>query len=854
MSGSLTLALRTAQSGLLGNQSALNSVSQNVANVNTPNYSRKIVNMEQRVVAGVGAGVQLSEVSRAVDEGLLKSLRLELSSLKQYSTQTSSYERLQDLFGAPGDNTSISHVMTEFGIAMESLTLAPDQSLEQSEFVRQAQEVADKFQSMSTTVQELRLQADSDIATVTSSINTLSSELVSLNNKIIQNSTISADVTDLKDQRDAKLDELAGLIDISYFYRGDGDVVVFTTAGRTLVDNSSVTTSHLPATAVSPTTTHAEGDFSAIYVGTQIAANDITNEVRDGQLKGLIDLRDGTLADLQSQLDELAAEFHDAINLIHNQGSPHPGSSTMNGTRAFLNADVQTITMGNNSDSRLTLFDSTGNQHETTTIQAIMASASFGTGAQAANGPWNITEVAATMEDWLQANGAPSATVAINATTKKLDIAMNSSTYSLGMRDEVNTAGTVPAPVGSTAANATIQFDANGDANTDQTVSGFSNFFGLNDLFLDERSDNIHETEVMASTFSASAATLTVYNGTTTVFNSITSATFGGGPAGAGDTIQVTLDTNTMTGGAASSVVTYTAAGGETAEQMIDGLINNINLSGHNGAVTATKQGTDQIVITADNAGESITTATFAETSSLTHTAANTVVAAVTGSTNIAITAGESLTTIAANINATTAAGVTASVVPDGAGFRLRIASNSGGNISVTQASGNTFLTTTGMHVADVRVASQLRVREDVVSSPSKVTRGAVQWDATKGAAGEYFQSKGDNTLIKSMSQMYASVNTFDSAGALGTTSMTFTSRATSILSYNATKADLNESQRSYQESLSTSLQTKSDTFRGVNLDEEMANLILYEQGYSASARIISVIQDMFDALESIIT
>jgi len=97
-------------------------------------------------------------------------------------------------------------------------------------------------------------------------------------------------------------------------------------------------------------------------------------------------------------------------------------------------------------------------------------------------------------------------------------------------------------------------------------------------------------------------------------------------------------------------------------------------------------------------------------------------------------------------------------------------------------------------------------------------------------------------------------VNTFDSAGALGTTSMTFTSRATSILSYNATKADLNESQRSYQESLSTSLQTKSDTFRGVNLDEEMANLILYEQGYSASARIISVIQDMFDALESIIT
>ena len=89
MSASITLALRTAQSGLLTNQQALNAIANNVANVNTPGYSRKIVNLEQRVLAGSGSGVQLAEITRVVDEGLLKSLRLELSAKHALTSQKS---------------------------------------------------------------------------------------------------------------------------------------------------------------------------------------------------------------------------------------------------------------------------------------------------------------------------------------------------------------------------------------------------------------------------------------------------------------------------------------------------------------------------------------------------------------------------------------------------------------------------------------------------------------------------------------------------------------------------------------------------------------------------------------------
>ncbi len=158
--GSLTQALRSAQSGLLVNQQTLNVVANNITNVNTDGYSRKIVNTESRVVDGVGAGVQIAEITRRVDEGLLKSIRIELAELNKLTVQDDFFARTQELFGAPGENSSLSHLVENFASALELLAVSPDKSLEQAELVRRAQEVTFELQKMSETIQELRLQAD----------------------------------------------------------------------------------------------------------------------------------------------------------------------------------------------------------------------------------------------------------------------------------------------------------------------------------------------------------------------------------------------------------------------------------------------------------------------------------------------------------------------------------------------------------------------------------------------------------------------------------------------------------------------------------------------------------------------
>ena len=314
----------------------------------------------------------------------------------------------------------------------------------------------------------------------------------------------------------------------------------------------------------------------------------------------------------------------------------------------------------------------------------------------------------------------------------KFAIALNAPALSLAFRDETATAN------GSTAADVQIGFDSGGVGGVDETVSGFSNFFGLNDFFVDGLPDNIHESNVMANTFTSTAATLR--------FND---------------------STGLMTG------------------------------------------------------------------------------------SPLTIVAGSSLTTIATLIT-NSVTNVTATVVPDGFGFRLRIAHDSGSSLVITHDTGapDTLLTDLGMHPADVRVAAAIAMRSDIVTAPAKISRGAVQWNAALGAAGEYFTSVGDNAIVKALATQMTTTNAFDTAGGLGSGSATFGNHASAILSRNASLANTNKSDLDFQQSLTDSLQLKSDTIRGVNLDEELAQLIVFEQAFSAAARILSTIQAMFDALE----
>ena len=736
--GTLTLALRTAQSGLLANQQALDVTSRNISNVNTPGYSRKVVNFENQSLVGAGSGVKISEIMRTIDEGLLKSFRLESSEYNELAAQDTFWDRLQDLFGSPESNTSLSHTITGFSDAIESLVVSPNNALEHTEVVRRAEDLVAQMQQMSIAIQELRLQADQKLTDVAVEINSLVNEIDTLNDDIIASGSVSRETSDLKDQRDLKISRLAELIDIRYFSRTDGDVVIFTSSGRTLVDTVPPEVTHESASAVTPTTTHAEDDFGGFFIGASSnPANDATDDIRDGQAKGLIDMRDSVLPNLQSQLDELSANLRDTINQVHNRGVAFPGAQEYNGTRNFIEPTTQKIYLDpDNSadDVAIALFDSSGDESEHSTLNTIMTDAGFSD--RGSGNDWHISDIAATLQSWLRNNGATGATV--DTTSGQFDIALNTTSLNLAFRDQTATAD------GSSTGDVAISFDANGDDVVDETVSGFSNFFGLNDFFVDNLADNVWESDVLSSSYSVSGSTAS--------------------------TLSFRDSTNGL-------INTLTVSAGDTLEDIATAIGNDSTLSQF----------------------------------------------------------------------------ITADVVPDGSGVRLRISHNNGSSLQITQATGNSFLTNTGMDVADVRVSSTLQVRSDIRTTPSKMSVGGVQWDATRGESGEYLMSTADDEIANALADAMNSTTSFDVSGGLPSGDVTFNERASAIIATNSTLASTHERNSDSQRSLTESLELQFESERGVNLDEEMANLIVFEQAFASSARIITTIQRMFDALERVI-
>lgn len=730
MAGDLTLALRTSRTGLLTNQLALNTVANNVSNVNSPGYSRRIVNLEERVLTGTGAGVQLSAITRSVDELLMQTLRIEQSRLSEMTSQSATFSRMQSLFGKPADNNSISHTVAEFVAAAESLAQVPHGNLEQQAFVLRGRDIADQVASMSQTIQDLRQQADAEISGGIDVLNANLETIAELNREIVATRVITRDAIGLEDQRDQALDALAKMVDIRTFPRDNGSLMVFTANGQVLVDNVAVTVTHDPAGTVSAATNHASGAFNPIAVGTGGTSRDITTDLPSGELAGLVELRDNLLPSFQSSLDELTATLADTVNAVHNRGVAFPGLSSMTGSRVFVDTtapsshQITVDAMPPGSDTVIALMDANGDQLASTTLRSVMTAA---TGA--ATGPWRIDQISGAVEGWLQGATTATGSAAIGFDAEgRMTVDLNTSAAFLAFRD-VDSAGD--------PADLVIKYDSDADGAIDETVSGFSNFFGLNDFFTDGRRPTLWESDVLTSPMSLAANT--------------------------------TLSFQTST-----------------------------------------------------------------------------------GTQTVALAAGDSLATVADKINAG-GVDVGAVIVPDGAGSRLRLIAGGNSPMAITDG-GTGFLSTIGLHQAEVGVASTLSVRSDIVAVPGLIATGALQFDPNRGTAGEYFVSVGDDTVAQQLAAAFGEPVGFDTAGSIKASTVTFVDYAAALIGDVSIQAATLDQNADFQQSLVDGLQTDSDAIRGVNLDEEMSNLILYEQAYNSAARIITVIREMFDTLQNAVT
>lgn len=336
-------------------------VSNNVANATTEGFTKKTVATQTQIVAGRASGVRLSDIERVVDQNLLRQIREQVAKVEDLSIRNEYYGRIQELFGAPGSNSDVGHLMTELGASIEALATTPENTPGKFDTVALAVQFTERMNVLTAEIQEMRREADRDIADTVGLINTKLTTINDLNNQVSLAIGQQQSAADLQDARDQVLAELSELIEIETFDRSNGHVVVFTSSGRPLIDNSVVTLAHT-AVAQFDASIGYPGNISGVTYGA--GATDITTEIANGRLAGLIELRDKRLTELQEQYDQMGETVVRALNTAHNAGTSFPAPTELTSTRSFAGTDAP----GMSGTFRVSVVNADGEVVETNDI------------------------------------------------------------------------------------------------------------------------------------------------------------------------------------------------------------------------------------------------------------------------------------------------------------------------------------------------------------------------------------------------------------------------------------------------------------------------------------------------------
>ena len=438
----------SAISALKTNQAALSVVANNVSNLNTPGYARRVVNEQTLSAGGQLMGVDIASVQRVANQFLAQEQLSAGGAASQYDTMAGLFSQLNGLLGGPGDNQSLASGLTDLASAFATASQAPTSSASRTGVMNALNNLASSFSSIFGTISALRSQVDQQAVNSITSTNTLIKQIYDLNSQIKNtNATGNDQSSGLLDQRDVALNQLAQVMGIKTSANPDGSINVSTTDGINLVSNTYATLSYTGGAQA--------GAYGNISIQDTNPANGqaignaqaLDPHLSGGSLKGLIDMRDQVLGGLSQTLGNLAQQTALAFNNQANANAAYPPPTSLTGRdTGLLSADGLNFT----GKTTLAVTDPSGKLVSRIDVD-------FGAGT-------------------LKVDGG--AAVSIGSTIGSFTTALNGALGANGSASFSNGQLSISA----TGGNGVLVQD---DATTPSLrgTTGFSQFFGLNDVF-----------------------------------------------------------------------------------------------------------------------------------------------------------------------------------------------------------------------------------------------------------------------------------------------------------------------------------------------------------------------------------
>ncbi|MGH9685669.1 MAG: flagellar hook-associated protein FlgK [Candidatus Acidiferrales bacterium] len=316
---SLSSSLLVAVQSMLTDQGAMNVVSNNIANVNTPGYTREVANLVETPPANYGGlefgtGVDLQSVQSVRDNVLQLRLNQETHNQGKFDTLSTGLNQIQTLFNEPA-GSGLQSLISQFFNSFQQLSADPTNSGLRQNAISAAQGMAAGFNQTASALVTQQQDADQSVVQTTQQINQLTSQIAQLNGQISATSGGGQNANTFVDQRGQLINQLSQLVDVQSITADNGSLTLTTTGGAALVvGNQSFNLQ---------TETNSSTGLHDVYA----QGADITSSIQSGDLAGDIQVRDQEIPSVVSNLDTLANGIATSVNTQNAAGYDLNGNS-----------------------------------------------------------------------------------------------------------------------------------------------------------------------------------------------------------------------------------------------------------------------------------------------------------------------------------------------------------------------------------------------------------------------------------------------------------------------------------------------------------------------------------------------
>jgi flagellar hook-associated protein 1 FlgK len=256
---SLSGIMSNAASGVLTAQTQLNTVSNNIANINTTGYVREVANQQSVVAGGAGDGVTIVSIQNAANQ-FLQTASLSASSRSgQASIVSTTMDQAQALFGDPSSTSSYFSTLDNMFTAFSTLAATPS-TAGQSQALAKVQTFLSQSSDLSTSLGQLSTQSDTQINADVAKVNQLLTQIDGVNADISRATATGTDATGSQNQQNELINTLSTLMNVNVSSTPSGGAVVRAADGTALAGDGSG-----PAT-LSYTATGPNGQLSITNV------------------------------------------------------------------------------------------------------------------------------------------------------------------------------------------------------------------------------------------------------------------------------------------------------------------------------------------------------------------------------------------------------------------------------------------------------------------------------------------------------------------------------------------------------------------------------------------------------------